>query len=148
MWLLFANELVLILLQGKVCGLCGNFDGNIKNDFTTRSKEVVIEAMEFGNSWKVSPTCPNAVTTENACSLYSHRQAWAMKHCSIIKSEVFATCHSKVKRKIAKPWHMAYNLNQIILLNMLSMLRYLQHHTNNALIYYDFFQKGGAPKLL
>ncbi|KAM6936956.1 mucin-2-like [Xenentodon cancila] len=82
--------------QGKVCGLCGNYDGNIKNDFTTRNKEPVVEAFEFGNSWKLSPTCPNANATENACSLYSYRQAWAMKHCSIIISDVFSTCHSKV----------------------------------------------------
>ncbi|XP_035858685.1 mucin-5AC-like isoform X2 [Sander lucioperca] len=85
--------------KGKVCGLCGNYDGNIKNDFTTRNKEVVVEALEFGNSWKVSPTCPNANTLKNPCMLYSHRQAWALKHCSIINSKVFAGCHSKVDPK-------------------------------------------------
>ncbi|XP_078112357.1 LOW QUALITY PROTEIN: mucin-5B-like [Sander vitreus] len=85
--------------KGKVCGLCGNYDGNIKNDFTTRNKEVVVEALEFGNSWKVSPTCPNANTLKNPCMLYSHRQAWALKHCSIINSNVFAGCHSKVDPK-------------------------------------------------
>ncbi|KAI3371238.1 hypothetical protein L3Q82_023860 [Scortum barcoo] len=82
--------------KGKVCGLCGNFDGNIKNDFTTRTKEVVVEALEFGNSWKVSSTCRNAQTPLNPCSLYSYRQAWASKHCNIINSKVFAACHSKV----------------------------------------------------
>ncbi|XP_056273204.1 mucin-2 [Pseudoliparis swirei] len=82
--------------KGKICGLCGNYDGNIKNDFTTRSKEVVVEALDFGNSWKVSPSCPNADTHKNPCWLYSHRQAWALKHCSIINSIVFAGCHSKV----------------------------------------------------
>ncbi|XP_075945885.1 mucin-2-like [Anarhichas minor] len=85
--------------KGKVCGLCGNYDGNIKNDFTTRNKEVVVEALDFGNSWKVSPTCPNAKTHKNPCSLYSHRQAWALKHCSIINSIAFAGCHSKVDPK-------------------------------------------------
>uniref|UniRef100_UPI003AB02701 mucin-2-like n=1 Tax=Centroberyx gerrardi TaxID=166262 RepID=UPI003AB02701 len=82
--------------KGKVCGLCGNYDGNIKNDFTTRNKEVVVEALEFGNSWKVSPSCPNSNTLKNPCTSYSHRQAWALKHCSIINSKVFAGCHSQV----------------------------------------------------
>ncbi|XP_041650556.1 mucin-5AC-like [Cheilinus undulatus] len=82
--------------KGKVCGLCGNNDGNVKNDFTTRSKEVVVEALVFGNSWKVAATCPDAKAPKNPCSLYSHRQAWALKHCSIINSNVFAACHSKV----------------------------------------------------
>uniref|UniRef100_A0AAQ4RQS1 VWFD domain-containing protein n=1 Tax=Gasterosteus aculeatus aculeatus TaxID=481459 RepID=A0AAQ4RQS1_GASAC len=82
--------------KGKICGLCGNYDGNIKNDFTTRNKEVVVEAFDFGNSWKVSPTCPNAGKHTSPCTLYSHRQAWALKHCSIIKETEFTGCHSKV----------------------------------------------------
>ncbi|XP_037624071.1 mucin-5AC-like [Sebastes umbrosus] len=82
--------------KGKICGLCGNYDGNIKNDFTTRNKEVVVEALEFGNSWKATHLCPNAHAHKNPCSLYSHRQAWALKHCSIVNSKVFAVCHSKV----------------------------------------------------
>ncbi|XP_062277538.1 mucin-5B [Scomber scombrus] len=82
--------------KGKVCGLCGNYDGNIKNDFTTRNKDVVVEALEFGNSWKMSPTCPDTEAQKNPCTLYSYRHAWAEKHCSIIKSEVFAACHAKV----------------------------------------------------
>uniref|UniRef100_A0A3Q1I7Z7 VWFD domain-containing protein n=1 Tax=Anabas testudineus TaxID=64144 RepID=A0A3Q1I7Z7_ANATE len=82
--------------KGNVCGLCGNYDGNVKNDFSTRSNEIVVEAFQFGNSWKVSSTCPNANTLKDPCSVNSHRQAWAAKHCSIIKSEVFAACHSKV----------------------------------------------------
>ncbi|XP_053175820.1 mucin-5B-like [Scomber japonicus] len=82
--------------KGKVCGLCGNYDGNVKNDFTTRNKDVVVEALEFGNSWKMSPTCPDTEAQKNPCTLYSYRHAWAEKHCSIIKSEVFAACHAKV----------------------------------------------------
>ncbi|KAM3608784.1 uncharacterized protein V6R79_004601 [Siganus canaliculatus] len=85
--------------KGKACGLCGNYDGNIKNDFTTRNKEVVVDALEFGNSWKVSESCPNAKPTKNPCSLYSYRTAWALKRCSIINSDVFAACHSKVDPK-------------------------------------------------
>ncbi|XP_061772628.1 mucin-2 [Nerophis ophidion] len=82
--------------KGKVCGLCGNYDGSVKNDFTTRNKEVVVDAFKFGNSWKVSPSCPNTNALRNPCVLYSNRQAWALKHCSIIKSEIFDACHSMV----------------------------------------------------
>nr|XP_061812910.1 mucin-5AC-like [Nerophis lumbriciformis] len=82
--------------KGKICGMCGNYDGKIKNDFTTRNKELVVDAFEFGNSWKVSQSCANTNALKNPCTLYSHRQAWALKRCSIINSEVFSTCHSKV----------------------------------------------------
>ncbi|KAI9529652.1 hypothetical protein NQZ68_007890 [Dissostichus eleginoides] len=85
--------------KGKVCGLCGNYDGNIKNDFTTRNKGVVVDALEFGNSWKVSPSCPNANTAKDPCSMHSYRKAWASKHCDIINTKVFASCHSKVDPK-------------------------------------------------
>lgn len=46
-------------LHGQVGGLCGNFDGDTENDFTTRQGIVESTAELFGNSWKVSPSCPD-----------------------------------------------------------------------------------------
>ncbi|XP_007439276.2 mucin-5B, partial [Python bivittatus] len=83
--------------KGEVCGLCGNYDGNGNNDFTTRSRSVVGNVLEFGNSWKVSPTCPDAKCVKDPCSKNPYRKAWSQKQCSIINSEVFAACHSQVE---------------------------------------------------
>ncbi|XP_062351339.1 mucin-5AC-like [Cinclus cinclus] len=83
--------------QGHVCGLCGNYDGNGNNDFTTRSQSVVGSVLEFANSWKVSSSCPNANRTLDPCTTNPYRKAWAQKQCSIITSEVFAKCHSQVE---------------------------------------------------
>ncbi|KAM6068296.1 mucin-5AC-like [Theristicus caerulescens] len=83
--------------QGHVCGLCGNYDGNGNNDFTTRSQSVVGNVLEFANSWKVSSSCPNANRTKDPCTTNPYRKAWAQKQCSIITSEVFAKCHSQVE---------------------------------------------------
>ncbi|XP_051822910.1 mucin-5B [Antechinus flavipes] len=82
--------------KGKVCGLCGNYDGNSLNDFTTRSLSVVGDVQEFGNSWKLSPTCPDAVPVRDPCTANPYRKAWAQKQCSIINSAVFAACHPQV----------------------------------------------------
>ncbi|XP_056881084.1 mucin-5B-like [Takifugu flavidus] len=82
--------------QGNVCGLCGNNDGNSKNDFTTRSHETVTDVLTFGNSWKVSSSCPDAELVTNPCSKNRYRAAWSMKQCSIITSATFQTCHLKV----------------------------------------------------
>uniref|UniRef100_A0A8C6WXW9 VWFD domain-containing protein n=1 Tax=Neogobius melanostomus TaxID=47308 RepID=A0A8C6WXW9_9GOBI len=82
--------------KGKVCGLCGNYDGNIKNDWTSRSNEPVVDAFEFGNSWKNLPTCEDAKPSKDSCDMYSHRHAWARKRCNIILSEVFKECHARV----------------------------------------------------
>uniref|UniRef100_A0A8C9Q175 Mucin-2 n=1 Tax=Spermophilus dauricus TaxID=99837 RepID=A0A8C9Q175_SPEDA len=83
--------------KGRVCGLCGNFDGNALNDFTTRSQAVVGDALEFGNSWKLSPSCPDAPVPKDPCTTNPYRKAWAQKQCSIIHSATFATCHSQVE---------------------------------------------------
>ncbi|XP_053369527.1 mucin-5B-like [Clarias gariepinus] len=83
--------------RGNVCGLCGNFDGNANNDFTTRGQEVVVNPLTFGNSWKVSPTCPETLTVQDPCTNNPYREAWAQKQCSIINSDTFAACHSQVE---------------------------------------------------
>ncbi|CAI5671951.1 unnamed protein product [Oreochromis niloticus] len=82
--------------QGQVCGLCGNYDGNSKNDFTTRSQEIVADVLQFGNSWKVSSSCPNAELITDPCASNRYREAWSQKQCSIITSVTFQSCHSKV----------------------------------------------------
>ncbi|XP_039470284.1 mucin-5AC [Oreochromis aureus] len=82
--------------QGQVCGLCGNYDGNSKNDFTTRSQEIVADVLQFGNSWKVSSSCPNAELIIDPCASNRYREAWSQKQCSIITSVTFQSCHSKV----------------------------------------------------
>ncbi|XP_011379124.1 mucin-2 [Pteropus vampyrus] len=85
--------------KGTVCGLCGNFDQRSNNDFTTRDHMVVESELDFGNSWKEAPTCPDVTTTPEPCTKNPHRRAWAEKQCSIIKSSVFSVCHSKVDPK-------------------------------------------------
>uniref|UniRef100_A0A2K6UAH8 Mucin 2, oligomeric mucus/gel-forming n=1 Tax=Saimiri boliviensis boliviensis TaxID=39432 RepID=A0A2K6UAH8_SAIBB len=82
--------------KGTVCGLCGNFDDRSNNDFTTRDHMVVSSELDFGNSWKEAPTCPDVSANPEPCSLNPHRRSWAEKQCSILKSSVFSICHSKV----------------------------------------------------
>uniref|UniRef100_A0A9J7XSW5 Uncharacterized protein n=1 Tax=Cyprinus carpio carpio TaxID=630221 RepID=A0A9J7XSW5_CYPCA len=84
------------ILKGKVCGLCGNFDGNANNDFMKHNGEVVTDPEDFGNSWKVKPSCPDVTNVLHPCDANPHRHAWAIKQCRIITSHVFADCHSLV----------------------------------------------------
>ncbi|XP_052548680.1 mucin-2 isoform X42 [Tympanuchus pallidicinctus] len=82
--------------KGKVCGLCGNFDDKSNNDFTSRSGLQETSALEFGNSWKQSSVCPDVTEEIKPCDLKPHRKSWAEKECSLILSEIFKICHSKV----------------------------------------------------
>uniref|UniRef100_A0A8C7HRG8 Uncharacterized protein n=1 Tax=Oncorhynchus kisutch TaxID=8019 RepID=A0A8C7HRG8_ONCKI len=82
--------------QGQVCGLCGNYDGNANNDFTTRAQATVVDPVEFGNSWKVSSSCPSVSAVVHPCASNPYRASWAQKQCSIINSDVFTACQNQV----------------------------------------------------
>ncbi|KAK1891904.1 Mucin-5AC [Dissostichus eleginoides] len=82
--------------KGRVCGLCGNYDGNANNDFTTRGNAVVVNPLVFGNSWKDLPSCPDDQSISSPCTTNPYRQAWSQKQCSLIQSDVFSACHSTV----------------------------------------------------
>ncbi|CAL8238251.1 unnamed protein product, partial [Merluccius merluccius] len=90
---------IRILLEPQhsagVCGLCGDFDGDIQNDFTTQGQMVVSSPLEFANSWKVSSTCPDAEGSINSCAMQPHRHSWAQLQCGIIM-KTFQECHKKL----------------------------------------------------
>lgn len=92
-----------------MCGLCGNYDGDWNNDFMTRGGEAVVEPAEFGNSWRVSATCPEASGVLSPCSMRPYRQAWAIRQCSILKSEVFRKCHTEVSNLHLHLANVTYN---------------------------------------
>uniref|UniRef100_A0A8C9YCU5 SCO-spondin n=1 Tax=Sander lucioperca TaxID=283035 RepID=A0A8C9YCU5_SANLU len=85
-------------LRGRVGGLCGNFDGDTENDFTTRQGIVESTAELFGNSWKVSPSCPDVADQDlrDPCALNPHRVTWARKRCAVLTQELFSQCHPEV----------------------------------------------------
>lgn len=86
----------LMALQDALCGLCGNANGNMKDDFETRSRYVASSELEFVNSWKESPLCGDMRAAVEPCSLNAFRRSWAERKCSIINGQTFAACHSKV----------------------------------------------------
>ncbi|XP_068115744.1 mucin-5AC-like [Hyperolius riggenbachi] len=85
-----------IAYKGKVCGLCGNFDGNSNNDFTTRAGCSVKDVKIFRDSWKSFSDCPEIYISKEPCAIHPYRMAWAQKMCSIVISDVFSGCHAEV----------------------------------------------------
>ena len=46
---------------GRLRGLCGNYNNNPNDDFTTRQNQLTNNANTFGDSWKLSNSCPKPV---------------------------------------------------------------------------------------
>ncbi|KAF4010351.1 hypothetical protein G4228_001649 [Cervus hanglu yarkandensis] len=82
--------------NGQVCGLCGNNNGDLKDDFTTRYSSVAAGTLEFGNSWKTSQECSDTVAQTFPCDSNPYCKAWAVRKCEIIRDSTFRECHNKV----------------------------------------------------
>lgn len=54
-----------IMFQGRVCGLCGNFDGNVNNDLVSSNNQLEVDSSHFGNSWKVAPSCADVTQVKS-----------------------------------------------------------------------------------
>lgn len=94
---------------GSLCGLCGNFNGNVTDEFTSASGEIVSSPVLFGNSWKhgnescpEEPNVPSPQCTSEQRALYSSEQYCGVlinttgpfQHCqsSLPSLSVFESC--------------------------------------------------------
>lgn len=89
--------------QGKVCGLCGNYNGDKNDDFAMPNRRLTNNVNEFGKSWKV--TIPSVVC-ENGCEGNScpecnpaHKAVFSKStYCGIMTDPngPFAVCHNNL----------------------------------------------------
>uniref|UniRef100_H0XHR7 Fc fragment of IgG binding protein n=1 Tax=Otolemur garnettii TaxID=30611 RepID=H0XHR7_OTOGA len=83
---------------GALCGLCGNFNGDPKDDFALRSGGQAANALAFGNSWQeeTRPGC-GAAEPGNCPQLDSlvTQQLQSKKECGILADPEgpFRECH-------------------------------------------------------
>ena len=82
--------------QGQLCGLCGNYNNDVSDDFMFPNGSVTTSVNDFGSSWlyaKTSedcgvpqppPPCPASVTTA------------AQSRCNELMNSVFNVCNSVV----------------------------------------------------
>ncbi|XP_053112188.1 mucin-19 [Hemicordylus capensis] len=91
-------------LNRQICGLCGNKNGNLQDEFTTRQGTLAAGPVEFGNSWKISPACSDTVAESFPCDANAYCKDLALRKCEIIRDFRFRSCHSKVD---PTPYHKA-----------------------------------------
>ncbi|GCB70676.1 hypothetical protein scyTo_0008637 [Scyliorhinus torazame] len=81
--------------QGKLSGLCGNFDMKTANEMRTPDHIESPNPQEFGNSW-IAVECTNSPDIRNPCNMNPLREPFAKKECGILLSKVFEPCHPVV----------------------------------------------------
>ncbi|XP_039596385.1 otogelin [Polypterus senegalus] len=81
--------------QGKLTGLCGNFDLKTANEMLTPENMESATPQEFGNSWTTAE-CVNSPDIRNPCSVNPLREPFAKTRCAILLGDVFEACHSLV----------------------------------------------------
>ncbi|NXP52667.1 OTOG protein, partial [Heliornis fulica] len=78
--------------QGKLAGLCGNFDLKTVNELRTADNFELTNSQEFGNSW-TAVECVDSSDIRNPCNLNPLREPFAKRECGILLSEAFEACH-------------------------------------------------------
>ncbi|XP_030269310.1 otogelin [Sparus aurata] len=81
--------------QGKLSGLCGNFDMKTVNEMRTPDNIDSATPQEFGNSWTAAE-CVNSPDIRHPCSLSPLREPYAKRRCAVLLGEVFQACHPVV----------------------------------------------------
>ncbi|EMP36508.1 Otogelin [Chelonia mydas] len=81
--------------QGKLAGLCGNFDKYTSNDLTTSNNMEVRNAQVFGESWAIGQ-CKSPNETIKPCEVHQSKFPYAKRECSILYSDVFAPCRNVI----------------------------------------------------
>ncbi|XP_063003641.1 SCO-spondin-like [Elgaria multicarinata webbii] len=95
---------VYITLQpsfaNKVRGLCGTYNWNQQDEFSTPEGDVESAVAAFADKFRLSHDCPSFGTfTFDPCSTYAQRRQFAETACAILHSPSFQPCHDLVEHE-------------------------------------------------
>ncbi|NXL71128.1 OTOGL protein, partial [Leptocoma aspasia] len=101
--ILFAKDGERIYVQVDVrwkrrtLGLCGTYNGNLRDDFLSPAGMIEGTPQLHANAWKVSSACsmPINIPVVDPCNVNQQNAGYA-SHCDIVNQDVFAPCHAYI----------------------------------------------------
>ena len=100
-----ANEILIRAdrkYSGALCGLCGNFDDVITNEFQLRDGSSTDSESIFVQNWR-DAECANPMNLDEMCGSETSeaKETWAEHKCSVINDgDLFGHCHVLVRKKM------------------------------------------------
>ncbi|XP_066263526.1 BMP-binding endothelial regulator protein-like isoform X1 [Branchiostoma lanceolatum] len=89
------------MYRGKLCGLCGNFNGHGRDDFIGSDGLFRFNVNEFADSWRVGEenNCnrPSKNQIPSPCANNVYMKLRAHKQCKLFRSRLFSRCSRVVK---------------------------------------------------
>nr|XP_016853067.1 PREDICTED: IgGFc-binding protein [Anolis carolinensis] len=84
------------IYRGKVCGLCGNYNGNPDDDFLNPRGELEPDSTSLGNSWLVGNLTDCSPGSSPVCTEDEIKEAQSSHSCGLITDVTgpFRHCHS------------------------------------------------------
>ncbi|KYO47826.1 phosphatidylinositol phosphatase PTPRQ isoform D [Alligator mississippiensis] len=81
----------------RTLGLCGTFNGNLRDDFLSPAGMVEGTPQLHASAWKVSSSCfvPVNIPVVDPCNINQQNVGYASL-CDIVNQELFAPCHAYV----------------------------------------------------
>lgn len=88
--------------QGHLCGLCGNYNGQPKDDFRLPGGRQAANAMVFGSAWKTSDAACSEKCPKDQCPVCTEERKVVLQepnYCGILTlpKGPFDSCHNLIK---------------------------------------------------
>ena len=88
-----------LVWKGKLCGLCGNYNGDPSDDFKTPNGALVSSPNDFGSKWLSSTNHEDCSLIEPPSKCLATTMAEARLKCSILQQGTFNVCKIAVDPK-------------------------------------------------
>ena len=82
--------------RGRLCGLCGDYNGNPNDDFRTPDNLLSNSPNDFGVSWEYNSNSSRCAPPPDPVECPAELMAEAQSRCAVMQQTVFSSCNGPV----------------------------------------------------